>query len=159
MSEPSACPAEEFEEVEIEELPRRPPKQVPVVDEFEEVEIEEIPPCHSHRVCPGVAPMDRVTFPNHVPGRPPQYAEKLAPYSSDGDVPFAGPIQRSIPVRDIEELLVDDAFINNTRSAHMWIRVLEDLRPEDLPYSIFGIEAFRTKACRLGPSLPRCLPS
>ena len=39
MSEPSARPAEEFEEVEIEELPRRPPTQVPVADEFEEVEI------------------------------------------------------------------------------------------------------------------------
>ena len=151
MSEPSACPAEEFEEVEIEELPRRPPKQVPVADEFEEVEIEEIPlSCHSHRVCPGVAPMDHVTSPNHVPGRPPEYAEKLSPYSNDGDIPFSGPFQRSISVRDIDELLVDDAFINNTRSAHMWIRVLEDLRPEDLPYSIFGIEAFRYKGLSVG---------
>ena len=130
-STPTVLPADEFEEVEIEELPRRLPK-VPVAAEPEKVEIVEIPPSSvSHQGCSGEAPMVTTASSHHEP-----------PASSrDGDIPFTGPLQRSIPVRDIEELLSDVAPLNN----HMWIRLLEDIRPEDVPYSIFGIDDFSYK--------------
>ena len=128
---PTVLPADEFEEVEIEELPRRLPK-VPVAAEPEKVEIVEIPPsCVSHQGCSGEAPMVKTASSHHEPSASPR----------DGDIPFTGPLQRSIPVRDIEELLSDVAPLNN----HMWIRLLEDIRPEDVPYSIFGINAFSYK--------------
>ena len=130
-STPTVLPADEFEEVDIEELPRRLPK-VPVAAEPEKVEIVEIPPSSvSHQGCSGEAPMVTTASSHHEP-----------PASSrDGDIPFTGPLQRSIPVRDIEELFSDVAPLNN----HMWIRLLEDIRPDDVPYSIFGINAFSYK--------------